>query len=288
MMTKRWSIGVSTFVWRSPLRTADVAGLLAHIRSLGFETVEIPLELPEVLSVAELRRAVADCGLTPVIGAVFSSGRELCATDQDTLTATQDYLRTCIDYASEIGATVVAGPMYTSVGRCWRMSAEERIRMVGEFQESLAPVVNYAASTGRRLAVEPLNRYETSTFNTVDQLLPVLQPFEVSTVGIVFDSYHANIEEKRPWDALCSCGDRLLYVQASASDRGAPGRDHIDWVGMSSALDYVGYKGEVTIESFTPDNDSIAVAASIWRQLETSADDLASAGASFLRALRDN
>ena len=287
-MTRPWTIGVSTFVWKSPLLTKDVGRVLGHIRWLGFESVEIPLEFPEVLSVKELRRAVGESGLTPVIGAVLSSGRELCASDQDTIGATQDYLRTCIDYAAEIGAMVVAGPMYSSVGRCWRTSVKERARIVGEFQEALAPVVEYAASTGRRLAVEPLNRYETSTFNTVDQLLPALEPFDVRTVGIVFDSYHANIEEKRPWEALRRCGDRLLYVQASASDRGAPGRDHIDWAGMSAALSGLGYNGEVTIESFTPDNQSIAVAASIWRALEADADDLASAGLSFLRTLRSD
>jgi D-psicose/D-tagatose/L-ribulose 3-epimerase len=52
-----------------------------------------------------------------------------------------------------------------------------------------------------------------------------------------------------------------------------------------AALDEVGYEGPLTIESFTPDNASIAVAASIWRPLAASPDDLADDGLRFLRSL---
>lgn len=282
-----WTLGISTFVWTSPLSTEQVSALFNHVRGLGFEVIEIPLEAPEDLDLAVVRRALADTGLRPVVGAVFAPGRELCASDFATVQATQEYLRRCVDYSAEIGSELVVGPMYTSVGRCWRVPWSARGRLVTEYREALAPVVEYAVAAGQRLAVEPLNRYETSLFNTVGQVLEAVSAFAPDEVGVVFDTYHANIEEKRPWEALRRCGERLFYVQASGSDRGAPGNDHLDWQAMAGALVELNYGGPVTVESFTPENDTIAVAASIWRPLEPSPDSLAASAVRHLSRLRE-
>ena len=74
-----------------------------------------------------------------------------------------------------------------------------------------------------------------------------------------------------------------MHVQVCGSDRGAPGGDQTDWPALIAALDEVGYAGPLNIESFTPDNAAIAVAASIWRPLAASPDDLARDGLAFLR-----
>jgi D-psicose/D-tagatose/L-ribulose 3-epimerase len=74
-------------------------------------------------------------------------------------------------------------------------------------------------------------------------------------------------------------------VQVCGSDRGAPGGDQTDWPALVAALDEVGYAGPLNIESFTADNASIATAASIWRPLAPTQDDLARDGLEFLRGL---
>ena len=78
-----------------------------------------------------------------------------------------------------------------------------------------------------------------------------------------------------------------MHLQVCGNDRGAPGHDQTDWPALLAALDDVDYDGPLTIESFTPDNASIAVAASIWRPLADSPDDLARDGLRFLRGLQD-
>jgi len=52
---------------------------------------------------------------------------------------------------------------------------EDRPTAYAELRENLAPVVEYAAANNVRIAVEPLNRYETSVLNTVEQALEVLR-----------------------------------------------------------------------------------------------------------------
>lgn len=138
-----------------------------------------------------------------------------------------------------------------------------------------------------RTAVEPLNRYETSVVNTVDQALQVLAGLPEEGCGVLLDVYHLNIEERDIGAAVRRVGARAAHVQVCANDRGAPGADHLDWPGFLAALDDVGYAGPMCIESFTADNDAIATAASIWRPLARNQDALALDGLRFLQGVND-
>jgi D-psicose/D-tagatose/L-ribulose 3-epimerase len=101
----------------------------------------------------------------------------------------------------------------------------------------------------------------------------------------LLDTYHANVEEKDFAESFRLGGSRLVHVHASANDRGAPGADHIDWVGFRDAIRDTGYDGPVVIESFTAENETIATAASVWRPLAASQDAIAVDGLAFLREL---
>ena len=142
-----------------------------------------------------------------------------------------------------------------------------------------------ADAHGIRLAVEPLNRFETSLFNTVEQTLALLDAVDHPALGLLLDTFHMNIEERGPGGAIRRAGDRLVHFHACGNDRGAPGNDGIDWLAVRDALTDVGYTGTITIESFTSANQTIATAASIWRPLAPTQDALARDGLAFLRGL---
>jgi D-psicose/D-tagatose/L-ribulose 3-epimerase len=188
--------------------------------------------------------------------------------------------------AGELGANVVAGPFTAQTGRTWRMDAGARSATVAQLRSSLAPLAESAMAAGVILAIEPLNRYETSHINTVEQALEALEPLLGNGVGLALDSYHLNIEEKRPFDAVRAAGADLAHVQVCGNDRGAVGDDHIDWNGFLDALDDVGYTGPLNFESFTAENDTIATAASIWRPLGESQDALAERTFTYLDRLQ--
>ena len=278
-------IGVNTWVWTSPLTDADVAELLRRVAGMGFDAVELPLENPGDLTVAVVRDALDETGLTPYVVGAMAPGRDL--VDAACVAPTQDYLRACIDFAAGIGATSVCGPFYAATGRVWRMDAGQRETAYADVRAHLAPVVDHALARGVRLGIEPLNRYETSLVNTVDQALTALGPLLGDGLGLALDTYHLNIEERSSADAIRTAGPHLAHVQVCGSDRGAPGGDQTDWPALVAALDEVGYAGPLNIESFTADNASIATAASIWRPLAPSQDDLARDGLAFLRSLPD-
>ncbi|WP_298885583.1 sugar phosphate isomerase/epimerase [uncultured Serinicoccus sp.] len=282
-------IGVNTWVWASPLRDAQARGLLGHVADLGFDAVELPLEQPGDLTVAATRAALADTGLTPCVVGAMAPGRDLVEADAATVRSTQDYLRACVDLAEGIGAAAVCGPFYAATGRVWRLSPQQRQDAYAQWRDHLAPVLEHAASAGVRIGIEPLNRYETSLVNTVDQALEglgeLLDGRLGAHLGLALDTYHLNIEERSSADAVRRAGDHLVHVQVCGNDRGAPGGDQTDWPAVLDALTDVGYAGPLVIESFTADNDTIATAASIWRPLAPTQDDLAADGLAFLRRL---
>lgn len=283
----RRTIGVNTWVWVSPVTDASLPELAAKAARLGFGAIELPVEQPGDWSPEAAAEVLAEHGLEPIVVGAMGPGRNLVAAPGSEIVATQNYLVHCLKVAETLGARVVAGPFTASTGRTWRMDDAERADLYRELRTSLAPVVRQAETRGIRLAVEPLNRYETSLVNTVDQALDALGPLLGPGLGLALDSYHLNIEEKHVGDAIRAAGVHLAHVQVCGNDRGAVGDDHIDWPAFLDALDDAGYAGPLGLESFTGENATIAVAASVWRPLASSQDALAERSIRYLTALQD-
>lgn len=278
----RHALGVNTWVWTSPLTDASLAELAPRISAWGFDVVELPVENPGDWDPVRAHALLDGLGLAASVVLVMGEGRELVAADATTVLSTQDYLRHVVDVAEVVGSPVIAGPAYASVGRTWRMSDEERKTRYAELRDGLTPVAEHAAAAGVRIGLEPLNRYETSLLNTVDQALDALEGMP-DTCGIALDIYHMNIEETDVAAAVRRAGPRLVHVQVCANDRGAPGTDHLDWRGFLAALEDAGYRGPLVIESFTAENATIATAASVWRPLARTQDAIATDGLAFLK-----
>jgi D-psicose/D-tagatose/L-ribulose 3-epimerase len=274
-------IGVNAWVWVSPPTNESIAELAPMVKAMGFDLFELGLENPGDWDPQRMAEVFAANDLGATVCAAMGPGRDL--TDPDAVASTQEYLRSCIDAVKALGGEVVAGPIYTPVGKTWQMDAAERTATVDRLVEGLRPLVDYAAERGVRLGVEPLNRFETSFLNTAEQVMEVVDRLDSPAAGVMLDTFHMNIEEKDQAVAIRLVGDKLVHFHACGNDRGTPGADHIAWDAIAAALRETGYDGAAVIESFTPDNQTIARAAAIWRPLATSQDALAEEGLAFLR-----
>ena len=278
------TIAVNTWVWTSPLTDETLEPLARTAARMGYDALELPLENVGDWDPVRARAVLDGLGMGAVLVGAMGQGRSLIDRAGD-VPATQEYLHACLDAAVILRSPVVAGPFYAPTGVTWRMEEDERAAVVAELRQNLAALADAAATAGLVLAVEPLNRYETSVLNTVAQSLDALEPLLGGGVGLALDTYHLNIEEKRPADAIRRAGSAIAHVQVCGSDRGAVGDDHTDWPGVLSALDDAGYRGVLGVESFTGENATIAVAASVWRPLAPSQDELAARSIAHLRAL---
>lgn len=144
-------------------------------------------------------------------------------------------------------------------------------------------VADYAESKGIKLAVEPLNRFETDFINTVEQGLDFLEKVDRDNVGLLLDTFHMNLEEKNIPDTIKRAGSKLFNFHSCENDRGTPGTGHIPWNDVFQALNEISYDGPVVIESFTTEIKEIARAVSQWRPLAPSQDSIGSDGLRFLK-----
>lgn len=276
-------IGANTWIWVSPPTDERLSELAPRIRGWGFDVIEIPIETPGDWDPGRTAELLSGLGLGATTCAVMPEGRSLVSDDSTVVAETQAYLRTCVDHAARIGASTVGGPMYAPVGWTPLLDAAERSHIIARLSEALREPADYAAAHGVTLAIEPLNRYETSLINTVEQALEVVERVDSPGCGILVDTFHMNIEERDPPAAIRLAGARLAHVQVCANDRGAPGSDHLDWDAHLDALGAAGYDGPLCIESFTAENRTIARAAAIWRRLAPTQDAIATDGLAFLR-----
>jgi len=149
--------------------------------------------------------------------------------------------------------------------------------------KNLKELTRYAEQKGVQICLEPLNRFETDFINTCEQGLRMIKAVGSKALKLHLDTFHMNIEEKNQGAALRKAGKHLAHFHACGSDRGTPGKDHIDWKSIVQALKAIRYKGDVVIESFTTDVKVIARAAAIWRRIEPTRNEIATDGIRFLK-----
>lgn len=101
-----------------------------------------------------------------------------------------------------------------------------------------------------RLALEPLNRYETELLNTTAEALELIETIGAENIGILFDSFHANIEEPYISRAIKLAGERLFHVHLADSNRWIPGFGHLHFNEVWETLEQVGYSGAIVLECF--------------------------------------
>ena len=279
----RYGLGLSSFLLASPFTDADVDSQFDHVRDLGFDLIEVCVEDPALLTAARLSAASRRTGLPISVCGAFGAERDVSHEDEVVRRAGVAYLKECVDLAQSVGSPHVAGPMYSATGRTRMLEPAEREAQRERAAESLREVADYAADRGVRLAVEPLNRFETDLVNTVDQGLELFARIGRDNVGFMLDTFHMNIEEKSLGAAIRAAGDKLFHVQASENDRGTPGSGNVAWPEVFTALDEIGYRGTIVIESFLPTVREIARAVSLWRPVAPSMDALARDGLAFLR-----
>jgi len=276
--------GANTFIWESPFTTRGTK-LFDHIKALGFDAIEIAVEDPTLIEPKVVKHELERTGLRGIVCGVFPPTRDISSDDPLVRQTGFEYLKWCIDFAALIGSPIVGGPMYSCVGKARILPPEERRAEIERSAENLFKLCEYAAPREVRLAMEPINRFETDMINTVKQGLEMIQLVNHPNLGLHLDTFHMHLEEKDSAAAIRAAGDRVFHVHAAENDRGIPGSGQVQWQAIAKALKDIGYNGAVVIESFTPEVKSIAQAVCIWREIAPNQDAVAVEGLRFLKQL---
>ncbi|MCC6857661.1 MAG: sugar phosphate isomerase/epimerase [Bryobacterales bacterium] len=272
--------GVNTFIWTATFDRSNFS-LLPVLKQNGFDGVEVPLFHPAGFAAAELRRALEANGLEGTACSILTGGLSMVSPDSTVRQKTRAHMEDCVKAAAEAGIGLVAGPLYSPVGFFTgsRRTADEWKRVV-ECYQSLGPVLD---AHGVTVALEPLNRFETYFLNTASDAARLCDEIGHPRVGVLFDTFHANVEEKNVAQGYRTVARHLKHVHTCENDRGIPGSGHVDWPGVFRALREIGYDGWLTIESFGFALGELSAAASIWRDIAPTPEAIAFEGVAFLK-----
>jgi D-psicose/D-tagatose/L-ribulose 3-epimerase len=276
----RFSINTVLFV--SPFTNQDTR-MFARFKQWGFDAVELLIEDPAHIDPAWVKSELDQQGLAcGSVCVAMNADRDLRGSSRSQRNGVK-YLCALLDQMCALDCPVLGGPVYSYVGRADTVVPAEYKRQWNTVVKNLKTVTRYAESLGKRICLEPINRFESDFINTFDQGLKMICDVASPALKLHLDTFHANIEEKYQDESIRRAGKHLGHIHACGADRGTPGNDHIDWKRIAAALKAVGYEGDVAIEAVTLDVPNIARSAAIWRRMEKTRDEIAINGLKFLR-----
>lgn len=282
LMSLQVKFGVSTWLWTSPFSTESVS-LFPKIKAMGYDKVEIAVEDPALIDTAVVKKALTENGLEPIICGAFGPTRDFTHEDESYHQTSFTYIQSCLDICVDLGASFLAGPMYSAVGKARLVSPEQKQIEWDRAVTNLRKVCEMAEDRGLYIALEPLNRFESDLINTAADVVKLVNDINHPAAKIALDGFHMNIEEPDIEQAIIAAGENLIHVQVSENYRGTPGTGQTRWDAYRRGLEAINYTGTVSIESFTPAIKELAGAVCIWKPLAESQDKFAAEGLTFLK-----
>lgn len=272
--------GVNTFLWGASFGP-DLFHILPAIRAAGFDGIEMPILDPTAFAADVVGRELDRLGLARTTCSAVPPGLSFGSPDASVRQETRLFFERCLTAAGAVGASLLSGPFFTPVGRMTgaRRTTDEW-KWTVEGWQSLAPV---ARAAGVEVGLEPLNRFESYFLNTAADAVRLCDDIGDPAIGILFDTFHANIEEKSIAAAARTALPHLKHVHISENDRGIPGSGHVPWSELFTVLRAAEYDRWLTIESFGFAQGPMAAAAAIWRDLAPTPDAIAFDGLTFLK-----
>ncbi|WP_419905874.1 sugar phosphate isomerase/epimerase family protein [Kiloniella sp.] len=153
-----------------------------------------------------------------------------------------------IDFAASVGSPIIS--CHGLVGRIAPIASQkaEDLNLIN----SVDAITKRAKEANINVVFEVLNRYETHQIRTTHEASKLITQINQPNLSILLDSYHMNIEESDPADAIQHAGKHLGLYHMADSNREAPGRGHIDFASQLRALDSISYQGPIILEINTP------------------------------------
>ena len=234
--------------------SGDLAANMARIAAWGYDGVELAIRDPRLVDGEALLRLAAENHLEIVaIGTGQAWGEEgLSYTDPDPAVREAAIARTLshLPFASRAGAVLIIG-LLRGIVRPGVAPAQAMAWLVEALQRCCAEAQRY----GVRIALEPINRYETTLINNVAEGLELIRRVGAGNFGLLLDTYHMNIEEPSIEGSIRQAGDRIFHFHVADSNRWYPGGGHLDFPSLLGELKSTGYRGYVSGE-FLPIPDA--------------------------------
>jgi D-psicose/D-tagatose/L-ribulose 3-epimerase len=272
--------GMNLLLWTTHV-TAQHFPLFAKLKQVGYDGVEIPLFEGDAAHFKGVRKELDNHGLRCTTVTVATPDANPISPDAGVRKAARDRLQWAIDMTATLGGENLCGPYHSPLGVFSGAgpTADEKKRAV----EVLRQAAEEAKKVNVKLAIEYLNRFECYFLTTAADAFDLVKQVDHPHFRTMYDTFHANIEEKSPAQGIANLGDRFIHVHVSENDRGIPGTGMVHWDETFRALRKANYDGWLVIEAFGRALPDLAAATRVWRDLFPSAEDVYTQGLRFMK-----
>lgn len=273
-------IGMNLLLWTANV-TEEHYPLLDRIKAWGFDGAELPMFGFEEAQYRVIRKKMDAIGLECTTVTIVPPEANPIDPDANIRAAAVVRLKKAIDTCHILNAKIMCGPYVSPVGKLvGRGRTADEWKWAVECFQKVAP---HAQQAGVILALEALNRFETYFVNCMADLARLVDEVKHPNFRLMYDTFHANIEEKSVLEAIGTAGPRIAHVHISENDRSTPGEGGVRWGATFQALERLKYQGWFVIEAFGLALADIAKATCIWRQMFPSEEHLATEGLAFIK-----
>jgi sugar phosphate isomerase/epimerase len=230
------------------MRAEPIDVTVRRLAKYGYESIEISGE-PTLYDTKEVNKILKDNNIR-CWGAVtlMLGDRNLVAKDEAQRARSVQYVKDCVTMVKELnGYEVTIVP--ATVGKIVPDGTPEE-----EWQwavDSMKEIYDFSQKEGIKLAVEPINRFETYFCSRAAQAI-ALAKATGPECGICLDAFHINMEEADPHESIRSAKGLLVDFHVADTNRFACGQGHWDWAKLVGTLKEIGYDGALTVEFVAP------------------------------------
>ena len=273
-------VGMNLLVWTAFV-TEEHFPILEKIKKTGYDGVEIPLFDGDAEHYKKIKKELDNLGLGCTAVTVVNADTNPISPDASIRKAGLERIKWALDMTSVMGGDLLAGPYHSALGVFSGQppTADERKRAI----EVLTQAADHAQKVKVKIAIEYLNRFECYFLTNAMDAKNLVREINHPYFGTMYDTFHANIEEKNISQAIASMEDTYIHVHISENDRGTPGSGHVHWDETFKALRKAKYDGWLTIEAFGRALPDLAAATKIWRDMFPSPEDVYGNGFKFIK-----
>lgn len=274
-------IGYNLLTWSAVL-SDDLVPIAERLKKIGYDGLECSMAAPDVATYRRFGKQANNLGLEVNCCLAVGAEENPVSESAEVRKKGLDRIKWAVDCAHAMNGTIVCGPFHSAFATFSGKPPQEE--EYARSAEILYAAGEYAAQANVMLSLEALNRFECYLCNTVEQLAALVKRVNHPNVTAMFDTHHANLEEKKFKAAVNHVAPVLSHVHISENDRGTPGDGNVPWDETFAALAANKYSGWMTIESFTRNDPDFANAINVWRQF-SEPWDTAEQGFAFIKEM---
>jgi len=248
---------------------ADHAKYIRKAKEIGFDVLEFQAQPLLEMSDDKIRslKALADeVGIELTYSLGLDRAYDVSSLDENVRLGGVKYLQNIVKKMHVGGGTLLSGVSYAGWGTPDNFLGDKRPYWEQSIK-SMREIIKVAEDCGVTYCVEAVNRFETCLINTAREALDYVAEIDSPNIGVLLDTYHMNIEENNIGDAIRLVGDRLTSFHTGENNRTAPGRGHLDWDEIFSALSDINYKGRIVSEPFVMEGGEVGRDIHVYRNL---------------------